>query len=83
MWYETADFFELEKERLKLFKQPQTLEYMAKLQEYLKDSGLAGKSNSVADVVKKVHQELVDGKAENYIIPSSSGAVHPANVIIY
>ncbi|NIA16839.1 MAG: MMPL family transporter [Planctomycetes bacterium] len=75
VWYELADFFELEKERLKLFKQPEILEYMAKLQNYLKTSGLAGKSNSVADVVKKVHQELIDGKIENYTIPASSGAV--------
>jgi len=36
---------------------------------------LTGKSNSVADVVKKVHQELIDGKEESFIIPSSSGAV--------
>jgi len=75
LWYEIADFFELEKERLKLFKQPQVLEYMAKLQAYLNESGLAGKSNSVADVVKKVHQELIDGKDESFIIPESSSAV--------
>lgn len=75
LWYEIANFFELEKERLKVFKQPQVLKYMAKLQAYLEESGLAGKSNSVADVVKKVHQELIDGKEENFIIPSSSGAV--------
>jgi len=75
LWYEIADFFELEKERLKLFKQPQVLKYMAKLQASLEESGLAGKSNSVADVVKKVHQELIDGKEESFIIPLSSGAV--------
>jgi hypothetical protein len=74
-WYEIADFFELEKEGIKLFKQPDVLEYISKLQDYLRDSGLAGKSNSVADVVKKVHQELIDGRAESYIIPKSSAAV--------
>jgi len=75
LWYEIADFFELEKENLKLFKQPEVLEYMATLQVSLEKSGLAGKSNSVADVVKKVHQELIDGKDESYIIPKSSAAV--------
>ncbi len=75
LWYEVVDFFEMEKERLKLFKQPGTLKYIAKLQNYLKESGMVGKSNSVADVVKKVHQELIDGKPESYIIPKSSGAV--------
>jgi len=75
LWYEVVDFFELEKEQLKLFKQPEVLRYISRLQEHLEKSGLVGKSNSVADVVKKVHQELIDGKIENYKIPDSSGAV--------
>jgi len=75
LWYEVVDFFELEKERMKVFKQPEVLRYISKLQQYLYESGLVGKSNSVADVVKKVHQELIDGKAENYKIPDTSAAV--------
>jgi predicted RND superfamily exporter protein len=75
LWYEFVDFFELEAERLKPFKQPNVLRYISKLQEHLVQSGLVGKSNSVADVVKKVHQELIDGKPENYKIPDSSNAV--------
>ncbi len=75
LWYEIADFFELEKERIKLFKQPEVLRYISQLQEHLKQAGLVGKSNSVADVVKKVHQELIDGRQENYKIPDSSAAV--------
>jgi len=75
IWYELADFFDLEKERIKLFKQPEVLRYISKLQEHLVQAGLVGKSNSVADVVKKVHQELIDGRPENYKIPDSSAAV--------
>ena len=75
IWYELADFFELEKERIKVFKQPEVLRYIAKLQNHLNETGLVGKSNSVADIVKKVHQELIDGKPENYKIPDSSAAV--------
>ncbi|MHC4323260.1 MAG: efflux RND transporter permease subunit [Planctomycetota bacterium] len=75
IWYELADFFELEKERIKLFKQPEVLRYISQLQEHLEQAGLVGKSNSVADVVKKVHQELIDGRQENYKIPDSSAAV--------
>jgi len=75
LWYELVDFFELETERLKPFKQPNVLRYISKLQEHLEKSGLVGKSNSVADIVKKVHQELIDGKPENYKIPDSSNAV--------
>jgi len=74
LWYELVDFFELEKERIKVFKQPEMLHYISRLQEQLAKTGLVGKSNSVADVVKKVHQELIDGKIENYKIPDSSAA---------
>ena len=75
LWYEISDFFELEKERIKIFKQPEVLRYVSDLQKHLEQAGLLGKSNSVADVVKKVHQELIDGKPENYKIPDSSAAV--------
>ena len=79
VWFELVDFFELEKERLKIFKQPHVLEYVSDLEDYLEDplkaGGLVGKSNSVSDIVKKVHQELIDGRRENYRIPDSSAAV--------
>jgi len=75
VWYEFLDFFELEKERVKPFKQPEVLRYIDGLQRHLEKEGLVGKSSSVADVVKKVHQELIDGKADNYRIPDTSPAV--------
>jgi len=75
VWFELADFFELEKERLKLFKQPEALRYVSDLEDHLEAIGLVGKSNSVADIVKKVHQELIDGRPENYRIPESGAAV--------
>ncbi|HUT31454.1 MAG TPA: MMPL family transporter [Sedimentisphaerales bacterium] len=75
VWYEFVDFLEEEKERVKPFKQPEVLRYITRLQAYLKDSKLVGKSNSVADVVKKVHQELIDGTRASYRIPDSSAAV--------
>jgi predicted RND superfamily exporter protein len=57
------------------FKDPQTLEYMAGLQKHLESLGFVGKSNSVADIVKKVHQELTDGTEANYTIPDSQPMV--------
>ena len=75
LWYELTGFFEMEVERIKPFKQPEVLRYISNFQEHLEQTGLVGKSNSVADIVKKVHQELIDGKDENYKIPDSSGAV--------
>ena len=75
VWYELIDFFDLEKERLKLFTQPEVLRYVATLERHLEDTGLVGKSNSLSDIVKKVHQELIDGAPENYMIPDSRPAV--------
>ena len=76
VWYELASFFEMEVEQLKVFKQPETLRYMVRLEEYLEEEiGLVGKSNSLADIVRKVYQELIDGRPENYVVPDSSAAV--------
>ena len=81
-WYEIANFFELEKERLGVFKHPDVLNYMARLKAAMANitaadgkTKLVGKSNSVSDIVKKVHQELIDGQQENHRIPDSSTAV--------
>jgi predicted RND superfamily exporter protein len=75
VWYELTDFFELEKERLKRFKQPEVLTYMADLQSHLQEEGLVGKSNSVADIVAKVYQELMGGEPQDPPLPASSPAV--------
>ncbi|MBN2138436.1 MAG: MMPL family transporter [Sedimentisphaerales bacterium] len=75
VWYELLDFFELEAEAVKPFKQPDVLRYISGLQGHLAKTGLVGKSNSVSDIVKKVYQELIDGKEENYRIPDTSPAV--------
>jgi predicted RND superfamily exporter protein len=75
VWFEIIDFFELETERQKIFKQPEVLRYVAKLQQHLKSSDLVGKSNSVADIVMKVHQELIDGTRKSHRIPDSFQAV--------
>jgi len=80
-WYELSDFFDLENESLKIFKQPEVLEYVIRLQQHLGDikgsenRKLVGKSNSIANVVKKVYQELIDGKPESAIIPDTSPKV--------
>jgi hypothetical protein len=57
------------------FKQPQVLHYMAGLQTHLEEAGLVGKSNSLADVVKKVHQELIDGSPAAFRIPDNKAMV--------
>ncbi len=62
-------FIGLEKERLRLFKRPEVLNYIAGLQAYLQASGIIGKSTSVVDVVKKVNQELMGGDPNDFRIP--------------
>ncbi len=60
-----------QEEYLRLFKRPDVLQYVAKLQGFLESGDLIGKSSSVADVVKKVNQELTDGEPESFVIPGS------------
>ena len=82
LWGEWTHFFELQKSELQPFKRPDVLGYLAGLQGHLERTlrpdghePLVGKSSSVADVVKKVHQELLGGQAQDYRIPDSSTAV--------
>jgi len=66
---EYRNFFSLEKEKRKPFKQPEVLDYIVRLQDQLQSQGLVGKSVSSADVVSKINQEMIDGKNNNYRIP--------------
>ena len=75
VWYALMEFFERKRGALDVFKQPQQLRYIADLQQYLVDNGLIGKSNSLADIVKKVYQELMGGDPNHYTIPDTPEAV--------
>jgi len=58
-----------------IFKRPAMLNYVEKLQEYLKEKGDVGKSTSLADVTKKVYMELVGGNRNYYKIPKTKAGV--------
>ena len=75
LWSELSDSIALEKERLKIFKDPEMLNYISGLQDYLNENGYTGKSQSVSDIVKKVNQELQSGEESDFVIPKSSGGV--------
>lgn len=75
IWVEFIDELFALKNRDQIFKQPEVLRYIASLQSYLQESGVIGKSNSVADLVKKVHQELFAGQPEYFRIPDHVNAV--------
>jgi len=75
VWTDTLDMLTRFQDRKQAFKDPQLLNYLSRLQDHLASSGLVGKSNSVTDVVKKVHQELFTGDDEHYRVPDSRNAV--------
>ncbi len=68
---EIRGYIGIEKERLKIFKRPDVLNYILSLQKYMKNSGLVGKSTSLADAVCKVNQEIIDGNIRNFRIPDT------------
>lgn len=75
VWGDVVDLVEKVRNRAGIFKDPAVLEYLAALQQHLVAEGKVGKSNSLADVVQKVHQELFEGQDEYFRIPDSIGAV--------
>ncbi|MCP4455016.1 MAG: MMPL family transporter [Planctomycetes bacterium] len=75
VWYDLMEFFEQKQIQLDTFKNPERLEYLADLQRFLVEEKLVGKSNSMADIVKKVYQELMGGEPEYDRIPETASAV--------
>ena len=75
VWGEAIDTLALLKNRNQVFKRPDILRYIASLQEHILTSGMVGKSNSITDVVKKVHMELFEGKADQFRVPDTTSAV--------
>ncbi len=74
-WEEVLFLIDLQRQQGQVFKQPEVLRFMSDLQDHLLSTGVVGKSNSLADVVKTVHRELFLGEAAAYRIPDSAGAV--------
>jgi len=80
-WRHAAQFVALEKLRHQVFKRPEVLDWQLKLQAALRKTGRVGKSNSLADIVRTVHRDLLaqsvdDPKIAQYDrIPESRGMV--------
>jgi predicted RND superfamily exporter protein len=74
-WDEALLFLDQERQRSQVFKQPEVLSYIEDLQEHLLTTGVVGKSNSLADIVKTVYRELVSGEQQDFKIPDSVNAV--------
>ncbi|HUT33509.1 MAG TPA: MMPL family transporter [Planctomycetota bacterium] len=74
-WAEVAGAIGAEQLAKQVFKRPDVLRYIESLQQALLKTEVVGKSNSVADIVRKVYKELMEGKQEFYRIPDTSAAV--------
>jgi hypothetical protein len=74
-WMEALDGLQQLGNQSEVFKRPEVLRYISDLEEHLVKEGDVGKSNTVADVVKKVHMELFEGDRSHYTIPDTVNAV--------
>jgi predicted RND superfamily exporter protein len=74
-WYEAALFIGRERQRDEVFKRPEALRYVESIQRHLITTGVVGKSNSLADIVKTVYRELISGEEEHFRIPDTADAV--------
>jgi predicted RND superfamily exporter protein len=55
-----------------LMKRPEMLRYVEKLEKAINDSGLVGKTNSAATLVKYIHRELKSGKSRDFTVPDTA-----------
>ncbi len=74
-WDELIAVVERAELSLQTFKRPDVLKYIAQIQDALLKTDVVGKSNSVVDIVKKVHKELFEGDEAHYTIPDTAPAV--------
>ena len=74
-WADGLDRIDRIKNRGQIFKKPQVLRYVEKLQRHLLQSGVVGKSNSITDIVKKVYQELFEANPNYFRVPNTTNAV--------
>ncbi|MCP4448501.1 MAG: MMPL family transporter [Myxococcales bacterium] len=58
-----------------VFKRPDVLAYLEKFQQAMQANPAIGKSNSLADIVKVVHRDLMSGEEADYRLPATSDTV--------
>ncbi len=79
-WSHALDSLDRLRNQNRIFKHPELLQYMLTLQQYLDSLPQVGGSISVADIVRKVHQELFEGDAGYFTIPATVSGVTQALV---
>ncbi|MCF7982065.1 MAG: MMPL family transporter [Pseudomonadales bacterium] len=74
-WDQAVSYLQAQQQDKEVFKNPELLSYISQLQQYLLSTGLVGKSNSLTDIVKTVHRELLLGESSAFRVPDTSAAV--------
>lgn len=74
-WDRAFSLLSSEDSSAEMFKQPAALALIERLQSHLARTGIVGKSNSLADIVKTVNRELVSGEEKDFRIPGSAAGV--------
>jgi predicted RND superfamily exporter protein len=74
-WEDVLDILDQAQTEGKFFQRPETLHFIEGLESDLVESGLVGKVNSVADIVKTVHRDLREGNQAYFTLPETSGGV--------
>ncbi|SFC18300.1 hypothetical protein SAMN05660443_1773 [Marinospirillum celere] len=74
-WEEILDQVEAGRSATRAFQNPGHLAWMDELKEHLESTGVIGKANSLADLVKTINRELVSGEMEDYQLPERANGV--------
>ncbi len=74
-WEDALSFLDIERAQTEIFKDPDVLSYMSKLQAFIEQDAAVGKSNSVVEIIKTVYRELISGEDADYRIPDSAAGV--------
>lgn len=74
-WDELMLVLDQQRQQIEVFKRPEVLAWMAELQDHMLTEDKVGKVNSLVDVVRTVHRELLLGKQEEFRIPDTANAV--------
>ncbi len=74
-WSTALDGIERLQNQKEIFKRPDVLQYISGLQTSLARQGYVGKSNSISDVTKMVHQKLFANDPGYFTIPDTVGGV--------
>ena len=68
-------FLARHEQRNEVFKDPALLKYVDDLQVHMNLHDDVGKSNSLVDIIKIVHRDLISGEEEDYRIPNNAEIV--------